>query len=114
MWKRMRVQVTGLALLGMSLGVGTGHWVADAANEDATIMTFTSSTIERIDAADHHLTFRTQEGQSWSLPVTNEDLLKGLSPGDRVSLELDASDRVKNVIKGDGQTRSSSPAGESP
>jgi hypothetical protein len=67
--------------------------------EEATITTFTGATVERLDPANHQLTFRTLQGQSWSLQVTDATLLKGLNPGDRVSLELNAEDRVKNIVR---------------
>lgn len=90
--------------------------VIGAANgraEEPTITTFTGSTIERIDAPNQQVTFRTLEGQSWSLQVTKEDLLRGLQPGDRVSLELDAQDRVKNIVRVN-QGAQASPGGSVP
>jgi len=87
--------------------------VARGYAEEATIITFTGSTIERIDPANHQVTFRTLEGQSWSLQVTKEDLLRGLQPGDRVSLELDANDRVKNIVRAD-QGAQPTPTGPAP
>lgn len=70
--------------------------------EGATITTFTGATIENIDQQSQKLGVRTQQGENWSLEVTNNDLLKDLHEGDRVSLELNSDDRIKNVIKTEG------------
>lgn len=71
------------------------------AAEEATITTLTGATIENIDKESQKLGVRTQQGENWSLEVTNHDLLTDLHTGDRVSLELNSEDRVKNVIKTD-------------
>lgn len=73
-----------------------------AALQEATITTLTGATIERVDQGAQKLGVRTQQGENWSLEVTNNDVLKDLREGDRVSLELNSEDRVKNVIKTEG------------
>ena len=70
--------------------------------EGATITTLTGATVENVDQQSQKLGVRTQQGENWSLEVTNNDLLKDLHEGDRVSLELNSDDRVKNVIKTEG------------
>lgn len=70
--------------------------------EGATITTLTGATVENVDQQSKKLGVRTQQGENWSLEVTNNDLLKDLHQGDRVSLELNSDDRVKNVIKTEG------------
>ncbi len=70
--------------------------------EGATITTLTGATVENVDQQAQKLGIRTQQGENWSLEVTNNDLLKDLHQGDRVSLELNSEDRVKNVIKTEG------------
>lgn len=70
--------------------------------EEATITTLTGATIEKVDQTNQKLGVRTLQGESWSLEVANNDLLKDLHEGDRVSLELNSEDRVKNVIKTEG------------
>ena len=82
-----------LSLLGPFIGLSLA--------ENATIQTFTNSVIEQVDPGKNKLTFKTLEGQTWSLDVRNADLLKGLEKGDRVSLELDSEDRIKNVVRGE-------------
>ena len=90
-----------VSMLGPCIGLGLA--------ENATIQTFTNSVIEQVDPGTKKLTFRTVEGQSWSLDVNNADLLKGLEKGDRVSLELDSEDRIKNVVRGEAYGEKSAP-----
>lgn len=73
-----------------------------ATQQEATITTLTGATIEHVDQGAQKLGVRTQQGENWSLEVTNNDVLKDLHEGDRVSLELNSDDRVKNVIKTEG------------
>ena len=88
-------------VIALSLSL-LGPCIGSSLAENATIQTFTNSVIEQVDPGKNKLTFRTLEGQTWSLDVHNADLLKGLEKGDRVSLELDSEDRIKNVVRGEG------------
>ena len=45
------------------------------------------------------LTFRTTDGQEWTLPTTSAELLNGLHKGDTCSLEIDLQDRVVKIVK---------------
>lgn len=74
---------------------------APGAEQDATIMTFTGATVESVDPEGRKVGVRTQQGENWSLEVTRNELLKDLKEGDRVSLELNSNDRVKNIIRTD-------------
>lgn len=67
--------------------------------EGATITTLTGATVEKIDQQSQKVGIRTQQGENWSLEVTDNGLLKDLHEGDRVSLELNSDDRIKNVVK---------------
>lgn len=67
--------------------------------DEPTIMTFNGATVEKVDPEAQQLRVRTQEGDNWQLRVTRDDLLKGVSAGDRVSLELNSDNQVKNLIK---------------
>ncbi|ALA58370.1 hypothetical protein [Nitrospira moscoviensis] len=62
---------------------------------------FNGSTIIGIDRAERTVTFRTKEGEKWTLPVENPDLLKGdrIAQGDQVSIELDPDDRITKIVK---------------
>jgi len=53
-----------------------------------------------------HLTFRTMEGHSWTLPVADPNIIltkEQLSQGDQVSIELDLTDSISKIIKLAGQ-----------
>jgi len=62
---------------------------------------FNRSTIVGVDHAQRTLTFKTPEGQQWTLPVADSELLKKkpVKTGDQVSLEVDFNDRVTDIIK---------------
>lgn len=62
---------------------------------------FNGSTIVGIDQTERTITFRTRAGDNWTLPVNDPDLLKKerISPGDRVSIEIDLNDRITKILK---------------
>lgn len=68
----------------------------DAASASTT---FTRVTVQAIDTAVPSLTFRTTDGQEWTLPATSVELLNGLRKGDTCSLEIDLEDRVVKIVK---------------
>lgn len=61
--------------------------------------TFTKVSVQAIDTSAHRLTFRTMEGQVWTLTAASADLLKDLHTGDICSLEIDSDDRVIKIVK---------------
>lgn len=69
--------------------------------DGAATTTFIGSTIERIDPGQHMITFRTREGQSWTLEVADGNLLvkEPLSKGDQVSIEIGTNDKVTKIVK---------------
>lgn len=87
-----RIAIMALNLLGL---VGMSVLSSEATT------TFIGSTIVGIDQAQRTLTFRTKEGQSWTLAVANPDMLKEdqLSKGDQVTIEVDLGDRISKIIK---------------
>lgn len=87
--------------------VGTTFLTSEAATN------FNGSTIVGIDNSQRTITFRTRQGESWTLPVNDPDLLtKGqIAPGDQVSIEIDLNDRITKILKPSGEpqaTRSES------
>lgn len=62
---------------------------------------FNGSTITGIDEGKRTVTFRTREGQSWTLPVVDPELLKNdrVSQGDLVSIEIDLNDQIIKILK---------------
>ena len=97
--KNYQLTIVAISLLCLLLGLST-------LTSKATT-TFIRSTIVGIDQAQHTLTFRTLEGQSWTLPVADPNILtkEQLSQGDQVSIELDMTDSVSKIIKLAGQPR---------
>ena len=65
----------------------------------SALTTFTRVTVQAIDTAVPSLTFRTTDGQEWTLPATSAELLNGLRKGDTCSLEIDLQDRVVKIVK---------------
>lgn len=98
--KISRTSIMTISLLCASLGT------AVLTGQAAT--TFIGSTVVGIDQAQRSITIHTREGQSWTLPVADPDLLKKeqVSKGDQVSIEIDLNDRVTKIIKLTGQPRS--------
>jgi len=77
-------------------------WLAGATvvTSDATT-TFSASTIIGIDNAQRTITFKTHEGQTWTLQVADPDILKkeAVAKGDLVSIEIDLNDKITKIIK---------------
>lgn len=61
--------------------------------------TFTKVSVQAVDASANKLTFRTPEGQVWTLTAASPDLLKDVHTGDICSLEIDFDDRVVKIVK---------------
>ena len=77
-------------------------WLAGATvgTSDATT-TFSVSTIMDIDNAQRTITFKTHEGQTWTLPVADPNILKKetVAQGDKVSIEIDLNNRITKIVK---------------
>ena len=69
--------------------------ISEAAN------TFTGSTVVSLDQAKRTVTFQTKEGDTWTLPVSDPNLLNKdqVAKGDRVSIEIDLNDRISKITK---------------
>ena len=63
--------------------------------------TFGGSRIIGIDQGQRTITFKTREGQTWTLPVTDPNLLNQqlVAKDQQVTIEIDLNDRITNVIK---------------
>jgi hypothetical protein len=63
--------------------------------------TFTGSTVVGLDQAKRTVTFQTKEGDTWTLPVSDPNLLNKdqVAKGDRVSIEIDLNDRISKITK---------------
>ena len=63
--------------------------------------TFTGSTVIGLDQVKRMVTFTTKEGETWTLPVTDPNLLHKdqVAKGDGVSIEIDLNDRISKITK---------------
>lgn len=62
--------------------------------------TFGGSRIIAIDQDKRTITFKTKEGETWTLPVTDSNLLdQSMSKEDQVTIEIDLDDRITKVVK---------------
>lgn len=64
-------------------------------------LAYTRVSIEAVDTAAPSLTFKTTEGQVWTLPAASAEILKGLQKGDTCSVEIDLENRVTKIVKVD-------------
>jgi hypothetical protein len=62
---------------------------------------FAGSRIMAIDQDQRTITFKTKDGQTWTLPVTEPEVLnrQQIAKGDQVTIEIDLNDRISNVVK---------------
>jgi hypothetical protein len=61
--------------------------------------TFIGTTVLDIESNGQKVTIRTNNGESLSLVVADPEMMKGVSKGDQVSLELGPDDRVNKIVK---------------
>ena len=68
--------------------------------------TFGGSRILAIDQGEKTITFRTKEGQTWTLPVADSKLLEKqqVAKDEQVTIEIDLNDRIIDVVKLSGKT----------
>jgi hypothetical protein len=54
-----------------------------------------------VDQAQRTITFKTKEGQTWTLPLADPNVLnrQQIANGDDVTIELDLNDRITKVVK---------------
>jgi hypothetical protein len=63
--------------------------------------TFGGSSILAVDEGQKTITFKTKEGQTWTLPVVDSKLLSQAQVGkdDQVTIELNLNDQIIDVVK---------------
>lgn len=67
--------------------------------ESLASLAYTRVSIESVDTAAPSLTFKTMEGQVWTLQATSAEILNGLHKGDTCSVEIDLDNRVTKIVK---------------
>ncbi len=70
-----------------------------APEESPAALTYTRVRVETFDVAGRSLTFKTAEGEVWTLAALSADMLSGLQRGDTCSLEIDFDNRVTKIVK---------------
>ena len=84
-------------LIGSLLSVLAIPLIAPA--EIQASLTYTRVKVPAVDQASHSLTFKTAEGEVWTLAALSADMLNGLHKGDTCSLEIDFDNRVTKIVK---------------
>lgn len=69
--------------------------------ESSASLAYTRVRIEAVDIATPSLTFKTMEGQVWTLQATSAEIRQGLHKGDTCSVEIDLENRVTKIVKVD-------------
>jgi hypothetical protein len=77
-------------------------------NNTAEAATTFSGAVVGIDDDQRTITFQTMDGQTWTLPVADPNVLKHeqVAKGDQVSIEIDLSERITKITKVSTQHRS--------
>jgi hypothetical protein len=88
-----------VTIMAVCLGSLSAGFVAST--DAATSFNGNGSTIIGIDEGQRTITFRTREGESWTLPVADPELVKkeGIAKGDQVSIEIDLNDQITRILK---------------
>jgi hypothetical protein len=91
---------TILILFALLILLGATVTTSDAAT------TFGGSRILAIDQGEKTITFRTKEGQTWTLAVADPKLLEKqqVAKDEQVTIEIDLNDRIIDVVKLSGKS----------
>ncbi len=94
--------ITGASLLlvvGMVVPAIEAETVLLPTQGNPTVIKFMGGTIEEVDPAGLKITIQTDMGKKVSFPVSNAEVIRGLTKGDQVSIELDEQGKVLKVVK---------------
>jgi hypothetical protein len=87
--------ISAVALIGTLVSAAHGQMHGQMMAET----TLTGSTIEAVDSTGLNITVKTAGGgDKLSLPVVSPEIMKGVTVGDRVALELDLEGRVVKIL----------------
>jgi len=65
---------------------------------EATV--FGGSRIVEIDQGQRTITFKTKEGETWTLPVADPNIFSHqIAKGDAVTIELDQNEQITKVLR---------------
>jgi hypothetical protein len=102
--KNSRIAIITICLCWL----GGATVLTSSAVEAAT--TFAGAVVG-IDHEQRTITFQTSDGQTWTLPVADPNVLKHeqVAKGDQVSIEIDLSERITKITKVSAHHRSEAP-----
>ena len=90
-------------------------WAAVATVPTSEAATIFAGAILGIDQTQRTITYQTEDGRTWTLPVTDSNILKQeqIAKGDRVRVEVEVSDsdmsqRITKITKIPDQPRTKS------
>jgi hypothetical protein len=87
-----------LAALVLTVLVSGGLCASSPVQAEQSAEVF-SGTIEQLNAAEGKVTVKNQIGRDVALDLVNPDLLKGLTVGDHVSVELEKPGTARKITK---------------
>ena len=91
----MNIRVILIVTFCLSVSISPVITTSDAATS------FAGSSIMDIDQDQRTVTFKTKDGQTWTLPVTEPEVLnrQQIAKGDQVTIEIDLNYRISKVVK---------------
>ena len=97
-----------VTIVGLLFLVGTAMSVGQAdPGVPGIAPQFIGGTIQAVDPAGLNIILQTDQGKTELLPVANADAVKGLTKGDRVSVELDEKGAVRKISKTSPESKDS-------
>ena len=101
--KPIIVTIAGLLfLVGVTISAGQADPVIPG-----TAPQFLGGTIQAVDPGGLNIILQTDQGKTELLPVANADAVKGLTKGDRVSVELDEKGAARKISKMSPESKNS-------
>ena len=101
--------ITGISLIllaGMVVPAIEAETVPLPTQGNPTVIKFVGGTIEEVDPAGLRITIQTDMGKKVSFPVSNAEVIRGLTKGDQVSVELDEQGKVLKIVKNNSAPKS--------
>ncbi len=97
----MKILVVTLFSLALVMGlVVTSSHAASPNQTDPTLAKFVGGTVEGIDPMQKIVSVQSEEkGEVRLLAFTDAEMVKGLTKGDRVVIELDERGMAKKIVK---------------
>jgi hypothetical protein len=96
--RKATMKMISMTLISMLIFIGSVGPIS--LSELLAATTVTGSTVESIDSTGLNITVQNAgDGDKLSMPVVSPEVMKGVTVGEHVSLELDVQGRVVKIIK---------------